>query len=254
MAVNEHNYYGHLTYLFGQTSTSGWWYFFPVVLAYKTPLPFLALALLACYWLARGPREHWTPLACAAGILISVMPARLNLGIRHILPILPLLAIPPAWRPRIPIRSARAAPRILGGFLVIWHLAASFSAHPNYISYFNELARGKPELIRLDSDLDWGQNFERLGPLLRQRGIKEPIALAIWGAADPSRHGLGNNFLASPWEPSSGWIAISATERFLPDQKAPDGSNRRPWSWLDPYEPVERLGGGVLLYFIPVPK
>jgi 4-amino-4-deoxy-L-arabinose transferase-like glycosyltransferase len=251
VAVREHNFVGHLSYLFGQVRTGGWWYFFPVVLAYKTPLPFLVLALLSCLWLARAPREHWIPLACACGILLSVMPARLNLGIRHILPIFPLMAIPAGLAAAQLIRSARAAPRILGGFLLIWHLAASISAHPNYIAYFNELAAGKPERIRVDSDLDWGQNFEQLGPLLRKRGITGPISLALWGPADTSRHGLADNVIASPWQPSTGWVAVSATERFLSGQKAPDGSGQRPWAWLDSYEPVDRLGAGVLLYVIP---
>src|SRR5262249_20793567 len=29
---------GHLAYLLGERSRSGWWYYFPVVMAYKTPL------------------------------------------------------------------------------------------------------------------------------------------------------------------------------------------------------------------------
>ena len=41
---------GHKSYLLGEVRTTGWWYFFPVALAVKTPLPFLLLV-------AAGPRR-----------------------------------------------------------------------------------------------------------------------------------------------------------------------------------------------------
>ena len=41
--VADHNAGGHYAYLLGSRSTTGWWYFYPVVLAVKTPLAFLAL-------------------------------------------------------------------------------------------------------------------------------------------------------------------------------------------------------------------
>ena len=42
--VLAHNAQGHHAYLFGRRSQFGWWYYYPVVLAVKTPLPFLMLA------------------------------------------------------------------------------------------------------------------------------------------------------------------------------------------------------------------
>lgn len=36
--VGYHMKVGHKGYLLGQVGTTGWWYFFPVVMAYKTPL------------------------------------------------------------------------------------------------------------------------------------------------------------------------------------------------------------------------
>lgn len=253
--LRDHNYYGHLSYLFGEQRTTGWWYFFPVVLALKTPLTFLVLAALAFVWLRRGPRDQWIPLACAAAILIGVMPSRIDIGVRHILPVYALLAIPAGLAAARLIQSAARVPRIAGGFLVLAQIAISAAAHPDYIAYFNELALGHPELIRVDSDLDWGQNFDRLAARLRARGITDTIGLGMFGCVDPSRHGLGNAYAASPWQASSGWIAVSATERYMSDQKPPAGSNARPWAWLDRYAPVERIGNGaVLLYFVPKPQ
>ncbi len=34
-------------YLFGQTSETGWWYYFPIALVLKTPLPLLILFVAA---------------------------------------------------------------------------------------------------------------------------------------------------------------------------------------------------------------
>ncbi len=247
----EHSRQGHPSYLFGEVRRFGSWYFFPVVLAYKTPLAFLALAAIAFIWLRRTPREQWIPWACAAAILVSAMPSTINLGVRHIIPIYPLLAIPAGLALARLIESTARAPRILGGVLVLWQLAASIWIHPDYIAYFNELARGRPELVRNDSDLDWGQAVNELVRSLRARGINR----IGWGGvtnADVNYHGAVGWYQASKWERTTGWIAVNATERFQSDFKMPDPSTPRPWAWLDPYQPVERVGhGAMLLYYIP---
>src|SRR5207237_209121 len=41
VAVKAHNDSGHLSYLLGRTGTTGWWYFYLVALAVKTPIPLL---------------------------------------------------------------------------------------------------------------------------------------------------------------------------------------------------------------------
>jgi len=46
-ALQEHYTLGHPTFLLGQVSTRGWWWYFPVAFALKTPLPVLLLAAWA---------------------------------------------------------------------------------------------------------------------------------------------------------------------------------------------------------------
>ena len=84
--VIAHNETGHQTWLLGQYSIHGWWYFFPVVLAVKTPIGFLFLAGI-------GARRGAIATLCALALLLCVMPAHLNLGLRHILQIYPFLAM-----------------------------------------------------------------------------------------------------------------------------------------------------------------
>jgi hypothetical protein len=249
--ANTHNFNGHNAYLFGHFSRQGWWYFFPVVLAYKTPLAFLVFAILSCVWLVRSPREHWTPLACAAALLVAVMPTHINLGIRHILPIYGLLAIPAGFAAARMLESRNRLLITLAGALLAWNMVSSVSSHPDYIAYFNELAGRHPEKVRVDSDLDWGQDVSRLAAWLDKHGVHDEIAFAGFGCTDPHRHGLHFHF-ASPWEPSRGWLAISTTEMMLPWETPPPGNHVKAWSWLDRYQPVGRISGGaILVYNIP---
>jgi hypothetical protein len=244
-----YNQFGHWSYLLGERSNRGWWYFFPVVFAVKTPLAFIAFVLVGCYWLRQSPREHWAPGACAIVILAVVLPARINLGVRHILPIFPLLSIPGGYALATMGMSATRGLRYAALVLGLWAVTSSLSAHPDYIGYFNEIAAGEPERFRVDSDLDWGQNMKRLADWIRNKGIRDPIALVYYGATDPSRHGIVC-LPAVPWKPSTGWVAASTTPLMLSRERAPDGSDKRPWWWLNGRTPVDSVGG-ILIFHIP---
>jgi len=58
VAVKAHNDTGHLSYLLGQTRLTGWWYFYLVALAVKTPIPLLITGPIGLVALAvRGFRR-----------------------------------------------------------------------------------------------------------------------------------------------------------------------------------------------------
>ncbi|HXH40475.1 MAG TPA: glycosyltransferase family 39 protein, partial [Thermoanaerobaculia bacterium] len=84
--LGEHTLFGHPSYFLGRIRPHGVWYFFPVVIALKTPIAFTILALL-------GIRKATVPILSAAAIVVIAMASRINLGVRHVLPIYPLLAI-----------------------------------------------------------------------------------------------------------------------------------------------------------------
>ena len=79
--------------------------------------------------------------------------------------------------------------------------------HPDYIVYFNELAGGRPERIRVDSDLDWGQSLNELALYKKRHRIEERIGLGIFGSVDPTFRRLGHGYIASEWNQSIGWVA-----------------------------------------------
>ena len=245
---------GHKSYLLGEVRTTGWWYFFPVALAVKTPLPFLLLTgaglVVACRTTS-GPdrRRRLEPGAFALAILIVCLPSRINIGLRHVLPVYPFLAILAGigvaglWR----AKRARPAARILAVVLVGWQLAASAAVHPDYLAYFNELAGHHPERVLIDSDLDDGQDLKRLADTLRARRIPS-VALAYAGSATVAEHGLPPVRWLEPHRPDTGWVAASLYSIKLGSLDRPGHDD---FAWLERYHPVALVGRSIRLYYIP---
>ena len=88
-AVIDHNRSGDPSFLLGDHSNSGWWYYYCVVLAVKTPFPFLALLLYGAVAVKskQASRGVWLALAFSLGILCFSLFSHINLGVRHILPV-----------------------------------------------------------------------------------------------------------------------------------------------------------------------
>jgi hypothetical protein len=243
----RHNAIGIDMYLLGQWSQSGWWYFFPVVLAVKTPLGLLVLATFGCgLVLYRFRTAAWQQVLTAAFpivILLVCMLARIDLGVRHILPIYPLLAIVGGYAVTALFRHSRLAGAV-GALLVAWVMIDSWRAHPDYLAHFNEFAGSHPEKILCESDLDWGQDLHRLSLRLKERGIQE-FSIAYFGTALLHKAGLPHYELLSATQPSRGYVAVSLHHLNIDYKK--DGS----FAWLKSYTPVERIGKSIDLFYIP---
>ena len=220
----------------------------------KTPISFLLLGgvgIVAALSAAAG-RERGRllePAAIAAAILLVCLPSRINIGLRHVLPIYPFLAITAGLGAARLLRARRAAPAgaVLAIVLVGWQLVATARAHPDYLPYFNELAGDHPERILVDSDLDNGQDLDRLADTLRARRI-EAISLAYAGSATVAEHGLPQVRWLVPHRPVSGWVAASLYSLKLGSLDRPGHDD---FSWLDRYRPVALVGRSIRLYFIP---
>lgn len=232
--LRAHNRAGHPSYLFGEVRREGWWYYFPVALWFKTTLPLL----FAFAW---GVRKRTAPLAAAfAAILIVAMLSRISIGVRHVLPLYPLMAIIAAYG----ITQMR---RPLAIAVVVAQLGSFALAHPDHLAYFNVTAGRDPSRILLDSNLDWGQDLLRLEKACAERGIGE-LHIAYFGSADLRRHRLPKLAPLRPFTPAAGWVAIS--EMHLKDL----GARNRPrggYDWLLQHRPVERVGKSILLYRVP---
>jgi 4-amino-4-deoxy-L-arabinose transferase-like glycosyltransferase len=266
---------GHTQFFLGEWKHSGWWYFFPVLFLVKTPLPFLLLCGVGVFVLTRSFRKDrdWrkiAPVFLPAVILGLAMLSNINIGLRHVLAIYPLLSIVAGcaaaalWAS---LRHPLISRAMLAGMLVC--LAGSgVLVHPEYLAYFNWFALGHPERIEVDSDLDWGQDLAQLSGWLRAAAVKE-VAISYFGRADLDRANLPRYYELPPNQRVTGWVAISAYNRTLPApfhvrrlpgieapyysvpwnfEKLPHEPG--PFSWLKAYQPVARIGQSIFVYNI----
>ncbi len=256
VALKAHNDTGHLAFLLGQVRTTGWWYFYLVALAVKTPIPLLATGPPGMALLARAgwrDKDAWrlTPAVLFLTLLaFSSIFSRINIGIRHVLILYPFLALggahtlTVAWRA---LRTARNRYLAAAGIAVVvgligWQVGTLWVVNPDYLPYFNE-AVAHPDQVLVDSDLDWGQDLRRLERRLAELGVAH-LSLAYRGTADLSREALPPFEPLPPWHPVTGWVAISALAR---------EHHLAGYAWLKAYRPRERVGKTIDLYYIPEP-
>jgi len=249
--VWRHNKGGQWSFLLGERRDSGWWWFFPVVLAVKTPLGFLVLALAGGVILLKRLRRDadWiapAPVLFALVILLSCLPSRINIGVRHVLPMYPALAILAGAFVSHALGRGRRILRFVALACVAWCCASSIAAHPDYLAYFNEIASRRPEHFLVDSDLDWGQDLGRLSA--RLRALRAPsVTLSYFGTADLTKFNLPAARSISCEDNLKGYVAVSATMLYLHGPLWSKCPQR--YSELARARPVERVGGSIFLYY-----
>jgi len=245
------------SYAMGKIRRGGFWYFYWLDLGVKTPIAFLLIAVpgIAYAFISVRTRRDWriiSPAASAIAVLLVSMVVKVDLGIRHILFIYPLLAVSAAGavyalRELRSRWSAFAWSVLL--LLVAWQVISAAAAHPDYIAYFNEIAGSRPEhFFVFGCDLDCGQDVERLSQAVRSRGISH-LTLRVWTSADLARMNLPPFDTLQPYQHSTGWVAISLLHLQSGDEIRNLG-NRDGYSWLNSYQPVAKVGKTIRLYDI----
>jgi 4-amino-4-deoxy-L-arabinose transferase-like glycosyltransferase len=254
--VIEHNDKGHLSYFMGESGTTGWWTYFPTLIAVKLPIPVLVFLILGLWRRPERQDGAW-PFAILAAVPIAILsvalPARINIGIRHILPAFPFFALIAAsgvlWLMQFGRQASWA--RWTAAAMLLWLCVSSLAAHPDYLAYFNAFAGSEPERIVVDSDLDWGQDIKRLGKRLKELNASS-IAFSPTIMIDPRRFGF------PPWRwsavdaPFPGWNAVQLTEwkLYRMGLQLQEPGTR---VWPDFKKPTERVGGSIVLYYV-LPK
>ena len=245
--LNRHNRGGHEAFLLGEVRKQGWWYYFPAVIVFKTTLPLLALMLLAVALTAvqrSAPAGRIYSLGAIVAILGVSMTGSINIGVRHILPAYPFMAMLAAsafhgihvstvfqsWLPR------------LAAALVIWHTGEGVLGMPDNISYFNQTVRGREHRILGDSNLDWGQGLVELRRFVKANGI-ESFYFHYFGSVDPRNFGIPEAIPMKPDDQPRGWAACSVT--YLQGIYGPG------CRWAEGREPVSRIGRTIWMYRIP---
>lgn len=183
---------GNGAYFIGKVSSQAFPAYFPTVFLLKEPLPSLAFMLFALgitfgrnaaafakSWkleeksrrLADYIRHHIKELSMFGFIVlysyISIT-GNLNIGFRHLFPILPFIYILTAKTIFDFLKRRDEHSRFVWGFCVffgaLFLAAGTAAAYPSYMSYFNRLAGGSQNGYKYvtDSNADWGQDLKRL--------------------------------------------------------------------------------------------
>ncbi len=189
----------------GQVRTTGFAAYFPTALAVKTTLPFLVLAVAG---IAAAVRRRvpgiGVPLLAAGVYLLASIGSSYNIGARHLIPMLPLLAAAAAT-------GAVGWPRWARASMAAALLLPPVVAFPHYIAHFSAAVGGPERGARIlnDSNLDWGQDWNRLAAAARRAGW-HPMTVVYLGSGDPV-HALpgASDFLDTLVVPDHGWVAVS---------------------------------------------
>ena len=206
---------GKNSFLLGAYSPNGWWYYFPVAFAVKTPLPTLILigASFVFVWRRRMWRSTF-PLLIPVVIYFAIcLASPFDIGYRHLLPILPCLFIFTSQLALIERKTSRIRTAAFSG-MVIWLIIASVMTFPHYLTFFNEIAGGPDNgyKILVDSNLDWGQELIGLRNYMTQENIPS-VKLSYHGTADPTAYGV--QYEPLPSYPYNQWTSDTVPDILL---------------------------------------
>jgi len=273
----------------GRWRSQGVWYYFLEALVLKVPVP--ALILVAFGLMAGSTRRQpfskttlspmapqdtdvpawpFVHLPAALFLAIASMFGNLQIGLRYVLPVLPLGFVIASRIVRMPNCGANVSDmsnlsrKIAGAvvlLLCLWQAVELAQTAPHYLAHFNQLAGGTKNGHRylIDSNVDWGQDLPGLKQQMDKIGIDE-VGLLYFGHADPSLYGIKFHLPRR----SDTYIAVSIN--FLHGYPYAL-TYLHPWSKRPPlvtdpayyktlllaesllnYEPIARIGGSIYLY------
>lgn len=251
---------GRPGFLLGEFSAQGFPLYFPIALAVKTPLPTLILLFWAVF---RYPKlALWAGMPALIYFLVATQ-SSLNIGYRHLLPILPffyliisqlILTIQP------PPRFHRHPPIFAFYTLLLLFFLNTLQIHPHYLSYFNTISGGPLNggNILIDSNIDWGQDLIRLHQWMQENN-ETHLNLSWFGIADPNYYNIAYTPLPGfphhlelwwnvPFDrqnPQPGLYAISVSNLGeLPLRT----EEKTVFAWFRTHPPDARIGYSIYIY------
>jgi 4-amino-4-deoxy-L-arabinose transferase-like glycosyltransferase len=251
---------GRLAFFMGEYSYQGWCSYYIVAFVLKTPIGILLLvaASLTLYRFGKPLDLHQAVflLLPVIFIFVAMTQSKVNIGLRHVLPVYPFLLIVAARLATVSFR-----PRWIGHALIAAPLVfTAYSAlriAPHQLAYFNELAGGPEHGYRYlsDSNVDWGQDLKTLKAYMDKEQLPI-IYLSYFGTAPPAYYGIRYQYLPGTWPlewplpsnrvPESGSPKILAISVY----NLQDVSNAYAplFQWLWRREPLAKLGYSIFVY------
>ena len=288
LRVGRHVSRGNPAYLLGETYIGGKWYYFPVVFALKTPLPAIVLigagmgvSLLS---VLQDSEERWRGLiliSLPVSYFLMSMANQINLGYRHILPILPFLYLFIArlshstsyvsrltsyvsrltsYVSRLTSYVSRLTSYVLRFTfyaLLLWQAIGTLRVWPFHLTYFNEIAGGPENGYRYlaDSNVDWGQALKATRDYLEKHDWPKVKFSSFTFFIRPELYGIkatplppladGPAVLPRRFNPAPGTYVISAsTLRGL------QLIDREMYNWFWHREPDDIIANAMLVYHV----
>ncbi len=184
------------SYLFGKVYAHGVWFYFPSAFIIKSTLAFLILLGLAIYAIASGKLRCWREilfLTIPPAVHFAVaMSSRINIGVRHILPVYVFLYVLIGGAAWALIRQKRQWAYVITA-LVLFQVISSVRAYPVYMAYSSEVWGGPSQTYRYlsDSNVDWAQQLKAVKQYLDQHGIRQCwFAYFAQGVVDAQDYGI----------------------------------------------------------------
>ena len=218
---------GRVTYLLGQWSSEGFSYYYPAIIAMKTPLGTILLFLLMVYWAVTGkekviPALWYPPLAY---LLIITIFNKEQTGLRHILIAYPFIFVALGFL---------AKQKRLALFVLLLNTITCLVSFPFHLSYVNTIGSSLAQLtesgpfISAGPDVDWGQDENYVLDYLSSLKANDNI----WVNPRP-RH-----------VPRLGYVATNAETMYRPSRFLEQGG----YDWLTPLKPKARFGGWLIYH------
>lgn len=224
-------------YLLGHSWDGGRWWYWPGAVAVKVAAPTLAVGAFGlARALARRAGAVTVPLAVALALTAPIVASPRNGGARYLLGGLALAGVCAA----VGLANVRAR-RGIAGVVGVLQIASLWSSVGHTLSWTPPPFRPGYD-VTTDSNLDWGQDFDRL----RTWAVGKQPYVAFFGAAGLDLADIPG---ARPLPPAGagvhGWVAVSATLL--------TAYGRDDLAWLRAYEPVGTIGGSIVVYRLDAP-
>ena len=194
---------GQPAFFLGEISYEGSWAYYPVAFLIKTPIGTLLLVAASLVFYRAGNtlrrREMIFLFLPVVIVFLSVTQAKVNIGLRHILPVYPFLFVLASRLATLNFRR-RWLGQFLVGAVLLFTAVSALRIAPHHLAYFNEFVGGPGEGYRYlsDSNLDWGQDLKGVKAYMEKENLPI-IYFSYFGTAPPDYYGIRYQYVPGTW-------------------------------------------------------
>ena len=235
---------------------TGQWFYFPLGFLVKSSIPLLLLLPLGFVFVF-FEREKWREmlfiLTPPLVFFLFALTSKLNIGVRHILPVYGFFIVAAAVGAVWMTRKFRVFRYVLIA-LVLFHAITALRTAPNYIAFANDFFGGTNNSYRVfrDSSTEWGQNYKLIDEYIARENINDCWFAGIGNievmrASQPCRimpdrllRGMSSQINEIVPPVVEGTVLVSINN--LPPKGGPE------YAVFMNTEPVAQIGGTVFVY------